>query len=165
MKMKKKASILDITTLAIFLFIFALFIILGNKSIREINTEFQQTSALSNTSKSHISTLSTKYTNIWDNIFPMVMVFVAIAIAIGAYFLDLHPIFYLPSIFIIMITIMISGIFGNAYADIKDEAEIKSDTDLLDMINFIFNNYVIIILVLSFIVVIVLYAKNKGAEG
>lgn len=162
--MNKQGSIIDIVFLIVILFALSLFIIIGYKIMDTINDEFQTKSDLSTTAKGHISDLEGRFVNLFDGIFITIMIFLTIIIAVGVYFLNLHPIFYVPAILIAIFVIIMAGVFGNAYNEITESTDIKTEADKFTLIPFIFENFVVFITIISFLIIIVMYAKQRISE-
>jgi hypothetical protein len=160
----KKASVLDILVITVMVFALGLFIIVGYKVFSVINTEFQANPDLSDTSKSIVGDLKGKYVGLFDGIFFTFLIFFAIAILVGVYYLNLHPIFFIPSILVIIFTIIIGGVIANTYSDITDASDFQSEANEFILMPFIFDNYITFITVIGFLIVIVMYAKNRITE-
>lgn len=157
----KKGSIFDVIILSVILFILALFIIFGYKIMTEFDTEFQTNDDLASESKSIMSDLKGRFVNLFDGIFFAFMILFAIAIAVGAYYFPVHPVFFVMSIFIIIFVVILAAVFANTYSDISEASEISSPTAEFTLMPFIFNNYVLFIMVLAFLIVIIMYAKQR----
>jgi|TARA_R100000789_G_scaffold99515_2_gene106287 hypothetical protein len=159
---QKKGSIFDVLMLAIIIFAFSLFIVFGYKIMSEIDTAIQDNADLSDTSKSHMADLKGKYVNLWDGIFITVLILVGLAIAVGVYYFEVHPVFYVASIFIVIFVVFISAAFSNVFSDVKETEEFSSTTSEFSLLPFVMDNYVKFILFLSFIIIIVMYAKSRS---
>tara|TARA_Y100000310_G_scaffold43010_1_gene40165 strand:+ start:6556 stop:7038 length:483 start_codon:yes stop_codon:yes gene_type:complete len=155
---------IDTLVFVVIMFILGLFIVFGYKLMSMINTEFQLRDDMSSTAKGHISDLDGKYVNLFDGIFFTVLIMLALAIAVGAYFVYLHPVFYVPSIFIVIFVVIITAILANTFSDITTDNDIVDVRNEFTLMTFIMDSYLTYVLFLVFAIVIVTYAKFKG-EG
>ena len=157
----KKGSIFDVLILAIILLAMTMFIVFGYKLMTTINTDFQANADLSTASKGHISDLKGRFVNLFDGIFLTVVIFLSLVIAVGVYFLDLHPIFYIPSIFVIIFVIIVSAAFANVFNDVTDASDIQAEADEFTLMPFIMKHFVKFIAIIGFLIVIAMYAKQR----
>lgn len=158
----KKGSVFDILLLTIILFAMTFFIILGYKTMTEINTEFQNSADLSSNSKTYISDLKGRFVNLFDGIFITIMIILSIAIGVGVYYLDLHPIFYLVSLFVIIFIIIIAAVFANSFSDLTDDPDLETQKDEFTLMPYVMEKFPFFIMVLTFLIIIVMYAKNRS---
>lgn len=160
--MNKKGSIIaDMILLVVIIFALSLFIIVGYKVMTEINTNFQNNPDLSTNAKSNINDLKGKFVNLFDGIFITTLIFLILALAVGAYYLNLHPVFYIPAILIIVFVVIMAAIMANTFSDITDDNLISTTTSEFTILPFIMDYYVYFILVFSFLIIIALYAKQR----
>lgn len=164
----KKGSMIDIIIYSIIIFALALVIIFGYKIMNTFNTEFQGNEDLSSNAKSIISDSQGRYIDLFDGIFLTVFILLAIAIAIGAYFVYLHPVFFVPALFISIFVIIIAGVLVNAFSDISTDPELSSERGDFTFLPFIMGSvdnpkgYLLpFIVVFTFLVIIASYAKYK----
>lgn|SRR3990167_3065772 len=171
MIINKKGSILDIMFYAIIMFMLALFIILAYKIMGIINDEFQSKDELSSTAKTILSEKKTQYVNLFDGIWITVFILFALVIAVGAYFIYMHPVFFVPSLFVIIFLIIVAAVLTNVFSDITESDDLRSEKNEFSIISFVMGSeghqsyYMPWIVILSFLIIMASYAKYKqGGE-
>ena len=164
-KWHSKGSVIDVILYAVIMFTLGIFIIFGYKLMSTINTEIQNNQDLSSTSKTISSDLNSKYVNLFDGIFITVFVFLALVIIVGAYFVYIHPVFYVPSLFIIVFIVLIAAVLTNVFNEITTSEDLATERASFTLMTFVMDDLMPYVLVLAFAVVIVSYAKWRGEEG
>ena len=87
---------------------------------------------------------------------------VGVSMIVGAFLVQAHPIFYVFSIIIMVIIVMISPIFANTFHAVAiSTPSMTTAANQLDMIYIVTTNIPIILAIICFIMIIVLYAKFR----
>lgn len=98
--------------------------------------------------------------------FDMMFIFIAIGIGaagiIGSYLLDLHPIFYIFSLMVMVIIMVIVPMLSNSFAGIALSDQMASATNDMDLTYLVMTNMPIIVAVIGLAMIIALYAKIKS---
>ena len=149
----------------ILIFGLGLTILFAYKLLKTINTEIQANPDLSSTSKQIMTDTKESYVNLFDGIFLVVVIFLGLVIAIGAYFVYLHPVFFVPSIFIATFIVLIAAVLGNVFHDVSTTSDLNDEREEFSYMKYIMDHIVQFVLVFTFLVIIASYAKfGAGAE-
>ena len=164
----KKGSLVDVIMYTIIMFVLGIFIIFGYKLMSIINDEIQANPDLSTSAKEIMSSSESRYVSLFDGIFITVFVLLGVVIVVGAYFVYMHPVFYVPSLFIMVFLILLAAILANVFYDVTTTGDLVESRDHFTMIKFIMgtednpHTFVPFIVVLGFMVLIVSYAKYSS---
>lgn len=154
-----RGTVFDFIPLMIVLFVFGISMILAsiilNGFIASATPEFtgQPLAILTNTQSLMGS---------FDYFFIFLAFGLIAAVIVGGYFIDVHPIFTIVSIFIIIILIVIVPQMANIFLDITASAELSAQTNQYPLTISFFQNLPIIILIGGIIATIVIFAKPRG---
>jgi hypothetical protein len=100
-----------------------------------------------------------------DNMFIILAAGIFIAMIASAFFIDTHPIFFVVSLIIFIVFIMVSPIFSNASMGVATSEDFKDDATNLQGSTQVMGNLPIILTVFGGLLLIALYAKYKGVGG
>lgn len=147
-------------------FVIALVFILGYIVFSNINNEFQESGVISTQGKEMSSELMTRYPNLFDKMFMFILLGLGLGVIAGAYFIPSHPALFFISIPILAFIIWLGGLYANIFYEITNHAEIATLAKDFPITLFVFNNYVMIIMVYILVLAIALYAKQRvGGAG
>jgi len=96
--------------------------------------------------------------------FPFIFVGFLVAIAIGAYFTEAHPVFMVVSIILLVIFLAISGILVNMFTEFASASQFTPIINEYGNIVRIWDYMPYLLLVSSIIIIIVLYGKRSSNE-
>lgn len=159
--MKKKGSVFDLVLFMVVILALALIIIMGWRLFNILDDEFDNNPDISSNAKTLIQMNKDRYVNLFNGIFLTFFLFLPLALIVGAYFIDTHPVFFIASVFISVFLVLLGGAFSNVYEEISTDPELSSYADDFTFIDFIMENYVKYTLMVIFLVIIVTYAKNR----
>ena len=158
----KKGFLGDIVYIGIFMFVFAVMILVGYLMLTNINTNFQASDDISTQAKTMLNTQETRYTNVWDGIFAFIFIGLSIAAIISAFLIDTHPIFFILSLLFIAFFIIAFAILANAYYTLESaDAFIGFAEDFVAM-HYIMNHLAHYIVIEGFLISLALYAKARS---
>lgn len=162
MKMNKKGSFGDMIYLSVIVFVTAVMIAIGWLVFSSINTEWQKHPTELGTNSLEIMQASNdKYVALFDNIFLILMVGLYIGALVLAYMVDINPIFFFLSLFVMGVIVLLTGAFGNAWYAVANDATMAGYIDDFTIIPFVMGNYVVVFTVMSFGLAGVMYAKTR----
>lgn len=113
----------------------------------------------SNTVVAHIQQGATSGLNVFGNLLALVFFAIGIAAIISAFFVDANPLFFILSMFILAVQILISVVLHNVFFDIAQQSVLIGITQQFPYLITIFQYYPEITFVLALGVMIALYAK------
>lgn len=161
--LNKRGSILDILILIVVVFGLSIILLIGSKISTEMNKSLQQNPMMTNNSKTMLQESVDRFVPLFDGVFITVLVFLFLAIIIGAYYVDTHPAIFIFSIILMGIFVMLAGIFANVYDTAANSTELSVEAAKFTFIPAIMHNFVIVITIMGFVVLIVLYSKMRSA--
>lgn len=160
--MRRKGSISDTFFIAIMLFITAITFVVGWMMMSKVNIEFQATDNIAQVGKDIVSDTTSRYVSWFDGIYLTVLVLLWIVTLVLASKINVHPVFFMFTILIYGILVIITAALGNAFYTFASNAQITEYADAFTFIPFIMNNFVATMVILGFSVAIVMYAKVRG---
>lgn len=152
---------LDILTFIVVIFGLAIIIIVGSKISTDMNETMQSNNRLTNYSKQLMQASADRYAGLFDALFLMAMVFLFLAILVGAYYYKSHPVVYVFSIVLMAIFLVLAGIFNNVYEKMANSSALSSEVAKFTFIPHIMTNLVFIVCLLGFVILIIIYGKWK----
>jgi len=96
-----------------------------------------------------------------DGLFLMALMIFWVMLIITTLFIDSHPIFFILSIILIVVTIVVAGYIANAWDDLAKDADFSSSADMLPKINYVMTHLLEFIMGMVVTVVISLYGKSR----
>lgn len=159
--MKKKASLLDNFFLVIILLVSATTIILVFTMFSKINDKIQESPDISIQGKEIMQNGNNKFVGLFDGLFLVVFVTMAIAAIIFASQINTSPLFFPLAIIMYILLIIVSAIVGNVFYKIVADPTLNPYALEFTIIPFFFNNIVKIMLGLAILMGIVMYARQQ----
>jgi len=156
-KINKRASITDLIYIAMLLFAFAFFVLIGYKIMDTFNTEIVGGNIADTHGKNASVNLLAHYPGAIDNSF----LFLAIGLGVGAMVLAamvrIHPIFLVLYLILLVFIIYISGILSNIYEEAASQATLSTLANNLTNISNIMTYLPLIVGVFGSILAIIMY--------
>ena len=157
----KKAGLPDGFFLIVAFFAIAILFILMYVILSNFNDKIQELSAVHQVGKDLSSDLLGKYVPLFNQMFLFIVIGLGIAVLAGAWFIASHPALFWISVPILAFIIFVGAVFANIYAEITDNQEISAYADEFTFINFIFEHFVMIIMVFVLLLALVLFGKGR----
>ena len=101
----------------------------------------------------------------WDDWMPYLIIGLVMAVVIGAYFIETHPVFFVVSLGMLVLFILMSDVFMFMYDEFANSDMFSGVVNNFLNLDVIWNNMAFIILIAGAIILIVLYAKRGGGFG
>lgn len=173
--MNKKGSLLDHLYIPIILFITAIVIILGYLILNVVKVGFYDGLATTpDVNRTMVNDLFQKGIDgikLFDTMFIIFLAGLSMAVLISAYYVDTNPAFFWVSIFFLLVLVILSAIFSNAYESFRTATGIATLSDgtpigdAFTKMNFVMSNMPLYILIMTLLGIIVFYAKRSGSGG
>lgn len=162
----KKAQFLQLLIAIPILFLFMLVVLFMNKVGSEFSVDIQNSSLMTNQSKSVLATNVDSQPNIFDGIGALVIVGLWLAAMVSAYAVDSHPLWGVVALFLIASLGVASMVLGNAWEELGDDGQLSGYESNFPIMNFFFGNYLILTLVMGFSTLwVLLYRGSGGGYG
>ena len=158
-KNKRANMILGALFIVIFLFAFGILTFFIFKTSDTINDVIQEDTELTNESKAIYDDFNDSYPNIFDAAFIMAIIVLWITALIFSFFIDTNPLLFGIIIFLLIFIFYIGASLSNQFSDIMDESDNAVQAAEFPMTNWVFDNFLVIIVIISFTILIALFAK------
>jgi len=157
---KKGNVFLDTITVSVMLVIFGLFVFLGYIILDGFNEDFQADADMSVEAKEKLQTLEDSYPKTMDYLFLTFLVLFWISAIISSFAIDTHPIFFVLSIILLIIVLIVGAELSNSYQELAEESFFQAE--VFPIINWVLSNLVIMIVFIAISIIIALYAKSSS---
>lgn len=158
----KRGNLLDILWVGIFLFAFALTVVIGWLVLTSVNDAFQANDQIGIEGQQIINDSTNRYVAVFDGIFMFFLVAVSIMVIVSAFWIKTHPIFFGVSLVVLVIFVFLFNIFGDVFMEVGSNPALVNYTNSFSIIPFVMDNYATLLAVLGFVAVVVLFAKASG---
>ncbi len=142
-------------------FVLAIIAVVFSKAFLNVLGELKQQPEFTNNTIETIEIVEDNTINYLDLFIFFTLIAIMIGLIVASIYIDIHPAFVVIFIITLFVAVFFSGIFAKVYEDFTTEDEISSTAQQFKYSNIIFNNFPIIVAVLSVIVIIVLYGKSR----
>jgi len=160
--MNKTGSFADMLYLMVFLFLCGIVLSVGWLIYSRINTEWQTHTELGTESLQIMQNTTDKYVETYDGIFLVLMIGLYLGALILAYNVDINPIYFFLSLFMVAVIGIVAAVLGNAWYMYANNGIMSEYVNDFTIIPFVMANYVQILVVMTFGLVAVMYAKTRG---
>ena len=152
---------MDLLIIMIVLFTFALVIFLGYKILGSFNTEIQANSAITAEGKAGANYIYAKFNPVFDKLFLFLFVGMLIATLIGAWFIDVHPLFFIVSVIVLIFLLIGVVALSNIFIEMLANPELSMLSASFPIITFFMSNLLYISIASAILVMLALYAKPR----
>jgi len=164
-KLKKKANIvLSVLFIIVFLFGFAILTFYIFKASDAMNDVIQDDPELTNQSKEMFDDFNTAYPSIFDAAFVIAVIILWLFALFFSFMVDTNPILFGLIIFLLIFVFYIGASLSNQFDEDMSTSDNAVQAANFPMTNWIFDNFLIVIGVIAFTVMIALFAKF-GSTG
>jgi hypothetical protein len=139
--------------------------ILFAKVFLAVTTEFKAQPEFSNATKDNLTYVEEKTIPFLDYLFFFSFISIAIGLIISSIYIDVHPALMIIFVIALIVAVVLSGIFANAFVTIGEEAEILSTYNQFVLTQTIVTHLPLLVFVVGLIVVIILYGKGRNSGG
>ncbi len=159
-KMKKKANIIDIIFIGVFIFVFSIMLILLSLFLTEMNDGMQDADVFDDDALEIISTQEALFAPLWDKAIAFALVGLSIFTWISAFFIRSHPAFFMFGFFILVIYIFVFAILSDAYVELTVQEDLATHAEKFPIMVFLLTNFPIVMTILGVITAIITYSKG-----
>lgn len=129
--------------------------------LSEFNDEIQSQDSFNNESKQLVQNQTDKYPGLWDNAFIFAVFFLWAGLIISSFLIDTNPIFFAITLVLLIFVFVAAMMFSNNYQELTADTTISSYADDFPKMNFVFENLLIITIVMALTTMLSLYAKTR----
>jgi len=159
-KKNKKGFTQDFLFLGVFIFVFAVIIIVGSLLQTYVNNKWldQDVSA---TSKTIMNNNTNKYYEFSDYIFFTVFILFVLTLLSGVFLLNTHPFLYWIAVVILGFSLIPIAILSNTFNKFGTNGTIATELSRYTLIDGIFSNGLLVFAIIGIMVVVLLLSKNR----
>ena len=162
---KKRGNVQEIAFvlgIAVFFTIIAFF---GIKILFALNDGIQATDQIPDKGKEAMQEVTDKAPSLLDGAFLIVIVAVFLGVAVSAWYIDVNPLFFVLSLVVLVAILSASAIIHNLNESIIEDEQFSDVATEFPIMVFVGQNLFGIIIIMSAIVLITLYAKSRQETG
>jgi len=158
---KKGNVFLDSMTWIVIAFIMIVAIIFGKMIFTEVNSTVQADDYLSPENKARVDTLNTNYAGFFDGLFMFVLILLVIMVLVASFMIDAHPVFFIVSLILFFVIMFVGAMLSNGIQELGSDADISASYNQFPNIIFVVENFVAVVVIVGFFIMLALYAKNR----
>ena len=158
---KRGQTVFDLIMVLIVLFILGLTAVIGGFIMSELDDEIQNDSDMSATSKNVSATVEANYSTWFDNVFLTVLIFLWIMLIVSSFMIDAHPIFFIVTVLLLIVVFIVGMAVANSYTELTSDPDFSEYADNMTKTQFIFDNFLLILIVMGLTAAVSLYAKSN----
>jgi len=159
----KRASITDILVMIIILFTVAMTVMFAYKIMGGIRAQLAVNPQVSAAALAVYDKPYNAFPNTFDKVFLLLYVGLLLASLIGAWYVDVHPVFFVISLFLLIFFMIVAGVVNNVYATMMQNSNFSSFESQFPIINLFMGNLIGVMVITSALIMIALFAKPKEA--
>ena len=146
--------------LIIGLFLFGLLV--GSRILTELSTS----KAFTETTQGQAALQSAENTMYaLDYSFPLILIGLLIAVVFGALSIKAHPIFFIPTLLILVLVIIVAAPMSNIFMGFAVNEGLSTETAKYDFGTLIVGNFPLIAAIFGLIIMLALFAKPRDGGG
>lgn len=157
----RKAGIPDGIFLVIGIFFVALVFLFVYMILSNVNDYIQGSSQVKADQKALMEAGTTKFPVLFDRLFAFIVVGLALGAIVGAWFINSHPALFWLTTPIMAFIIWLGSLFANIYAEIAGHQKLAAFSVDFPIMNFVFENFAIIITGFILLLALALFAKPQ----
>lgn len=160
--MDNRGSVLDLPTIMVMFFIIALSVLIAYKVTAELQTAIE-TSPI-NESETAVGVVESGRSALlsFDGLFVFMFIASCGAVIVGSFMIYTHPIFFAFSIFFFGVLAVIGVVLSNIYVEVATTSGFMNIDLMYPMTSFIMRNFVAIIIIMAFAVIVAMYSKSTA---
>ena len=158
---KKGQVIFDMILVVIVLFVLAIAAVIGSYVYKELDDEIQADDDFSDVSKGVSADVQANYSTWFDNILLTVLIFLWILLIVTSFLVDAHPIFFIITVLMLIVVFIAGMAMANSYEELMLDEDLAPFAEGMPKTAFIFDNFLIILIVMGLTAALSLYAKSN----
>ncbi len=160
--MNRRGSLIDIITMIVMMGVISVVLLVVSYAWSSINTGLQTDSNLGATALTQSQSLYDRFKGVFDGIFFSLLMFFWLGTIATAFMIDTHPILFFVSVIALVIFMAITPVIANVYMSVAADTNLATVESNYTMMPWIMQNYVKIMVVVGFSILVALYAKIRA---
>jgi hypothetical protein len=164
-KNNKRGSLVDMVFISVMIFAFAITCIIGYSILQKYNEQISGENTMSDLGKNISLKAQTDYGNVFDGIMVFIFMGLAVALMVSVMVIKTHPGFLWVSLFLLVIFGVLFFVMQEAWKEVSEEDLFINQTNAtasFPITDYLMNNFLVILLVISSVGIMVMYAKFGG---
>ena len=162
--MNKSGSMLDMTMILVSLFLFAFVTVMMYNVYGQFTDNVNQMEAFNNTYAQHVESQTEATFTTLDFVYAFLLILFTVLAVVSAFAIRTHPIFFVVSIVMLVILVIIGAIMANVYSDLESEQGTYLDDSNFNIIPFVMQHFPTLLLVVGALLSVAMFAKSKWEE-
>jgi hypothetical protein len=158
----KRAQYVQLALTIVVLFVFVIIAVFVYQASSQINDAIQVDDSMSVESKETLDSINTSYPSVFDGIGMFVFVGLWIFSLVLAYYSSSNTVMIFISLFVIAALAIVGMVLNNVWVSVYDDADTGSFAASFPMMNFIFSNYLLVVIVMGVTTLIVGVTRGGG---
>jgi hypothetical protein len=158
---KRGNAVIDGATLVVLFVIFGLASIFGYMIFDDLNTniigEFTDQEAKDTGERLHAT-----FPGLMDGLFLFAFILFVIFVVVSVFFLDTHPVFFIISVVMLLGVFVAGMLLSDSFGEIMTDGDVAPYADEFPKITWIMSHLVELIIGISFLTMIALFAKYRS---
>ena len=158
---KRGNAVIDGATLVVLFVIFGLASIFGYMIFDDLNTniisEFSDQEAKDTEERLHAT-----FPGLMDGLFLFAFILFVIFVVVSVFFLDTHPVFFIISVVMLLGVFVAGMLLSDSFGEIMTDGDVAPYADEFPKITWIMSHLVELIIGISFLTMIALFAKYRS---
>lgn len=162
MTFNKKAQYVELTVTLVFIIAFVLVAIFVYQAFSEVNDDIQADAEFSTESKATVADLENSMPSLFDGIGILILVGMWVVSLVVAYNSDGNPLMVIIALFIVVALGFVAMVLSNTWAEVYNDDETASFAVDFPIMNYVFENYLVVIVIMCFSVLLVGVYRGGG---
>lgn len=145
--------------IAVTIAVIAICIPIFGKFLSSVNEAISANDAIPPEGKTAVALANSNYATLWDRGFLFLFVGCWIALLIGFFFVNEHPVMAIPLIIFIWLLLLLAPMLSNMFQKFAESGVVSAGD--YPITQFMMNNYLVMLIVVGFSCLGVLYAKGR----
>ncbi len=159
---RKGNAVLDSITAVVVIFVFVLVMIIGKYVFDEMNTDIQESSDITNTTKDTLTEVHSRSGSFMDGLIIFFFLLIWALMIVASFKIDSHPAFFIFTLILMVFIFFIAANLGNAYEEVIDDPDLGAVvSNDFPMTNWIMTHFLLVAIIIGFSVILALFGKNR----
>ena len=156
-----RGSLIDLIVVIIAIFTLAVATFIGYTLLDGVIPQFGEQEGFNTTSMTNVQGTY----GVVDNMFLFIFIGIIAAVIISSFVIDTHPIFFVFSIIMFAIIILIAMVFKDAFIEFSTAPGFSAANAAMSNMSLVWNNIHLILPAMAGVIILALYAKGKRIGG
>lgn len=162
---KKGNMVFEGIMIIVVLFMLGITVLVGYMALSDWNVDLQADPDIPDIAKNLTAENVEQYHSVWDGVMVFLIAMLWIVVIVSAYLIDSNPVFFVVSIVVLAVVLILAAQLSNAYAEFAEDDDLQDAAAGFPFTKWIFDHLVQLVMAIAFSVGVALYAKIRGGGG